>query len=179
MKTIRWLHVWREGGGVERLSLESNRAVGAIDCGAGPDPFQLEYEARWGMAGSTLFLSYRLRAAGVTHYKSLSTDGAGHWAVDGHSDRRLDDCLDADLWPTPFTNTLAIRRLVAGGRTEATIRVAWVDAFAGNVRPREQRYSQIAPDRWRFESIDDGFAAELLVDEEGLVLEYPGLFRRE
>ena len=38
-----------------------------------------------------------------------------------------------------------------------------------------QRYQRLAPDRWRFST--DGFEAELLVDPDGLVLDYGGLFR--
>ena len=177
-RTIEWRHLWREGGGIERLTLEAQRAVGHIDCTSGARPFQLDYEARWDLRWDTRFLSYRLQAGGSTLYKSLSGDGAGYWAVDGQPDKRLSGCLDADLWPTPFTNTLAIRRLLTASQTDATIQVAWVDAFEGTVRAREQRYTLLTPARWRFESVEDGFVTELTVDDDGIVIDYPGLFER-
>jgi hypothetical protein len=38
-----------------------------------------------------------------------------------------------------------------------------------------QRYQRLAADRWHFSTGD--FHAELLVDPDGLVLDYGGLFR--
>jgi hypothetical protein len=177
-RTIEWRHLWREGGGIEHTVLESSRAVGRIECHAGADPFELEYEVRWDPRWNARFLSYRLRARGVTHYRSVSADGAGHWAIDGLPDRRLYGGLDVDLWPTPFTNTMAIRRILGARQTAATLRAAWLDPFAGTVSAREQRYARLAPGLWRFESLDDGFSAELSVDDDGFVLDYPGLFVR-
>jgi hypothetical protein len=44
---------------------------------------------------------------------------------------------------------------------------------------RDQRYTALEPGAlYRFESPDSGFTAELPVDEDGFVLDYPGLFRR-
>jgi hypothetical protein len=43
------------------------------------------------------------------------------------------------------------------------------------VIPSAQRYQRLAPDRWGFSTGD--FQAELLVDPDGLVLDYGGLFR--
>ena len=42
-----------------------------------------------------------------------------------------------------------------------------------------QRYTRLHhPGAYRFESIASGFEAELAVDAQGLVVDYPGLFRR-
>jgi hypothetical protein len=42
-----------------------------------------------------------------------------------------------------------------------------------------QAYTRLADQRYRYESLDgSGFSAELAVDADGLVLDYPGLFRR-
>ena len=38
-----------------------------------------------------------------------------------------------------------------------------------------QRYARLADDRYRY--TQDGFEAELTVDEDGLVLDYEGLWR--
>ena len=43
---------------------------------------------------------------------------------------------------------------------------------------RQQRYTNLGGGRYRFESLDDDFTADLTVDEAGLVVDYPGLFRR-
>jgi uncharacterized protein len=55
-----------------------------------------------------------------------------------------------------------------------------VDPETLSVVPSRQRYLRLAERLWRFELVDDpdGFNAELEVDEDGLVLDYPGLFQR-
>jgi hypothetical protein len=57
--------------------------------------------------------------------------------------------------------------------------VAWVDAPSLSVEPKAQAYTRVARDRYLFESLDgDDFRTELLVDEDGIVIDYPELFRR-
>jgi len=109
----------------------------------------------------------------------LQTDGAGNW-TDG-SGTPLDElqgCLDVDIAVTPFTNTLPIRRLrLVPGHTE-TIRVVYVPVPSLDVSPWEQRYTALEDGRVRYESVQSGFSRELEVDTSGLVMSYPGLFRR-
>ena len=87
--------------------------------------------------------------------------------------------MDIDIWPTPFTNSFPIRRvpLEVGERRE--FRMAWVFAPDLTVSPQPQAYTQLADRLYLFESlVGSGFSAELPVDEDGIVLDYPGLFRR-
>jgi hypothetical protein len=43
----------------------------------------------------------------------------------------------------------------------------------------EQRYRCLEAGRlYRYEAVDRSFAADLTVDEDGLVVDYPGLFHR-
>jgi hypothetical protein len=48
--------------------------------------------------------------------------------------------------------------------------------------PEPQRYTRLKTGdggwTYRFVSLDGGFSADLPVDQDGLVLDYPGLFRR-
>ena len=87
----------------------------------------------------------------------------------------LADCIDVDLSFTPATNTLPIRRLGLEVGDEAEIRVAWLVWPELTVRPVRQRYARLARDRYRY--TQDDFEAVLTVDEQGLVLEYEGLWR--
>lgn len=95
----------------------------------------------------------------------------------------LDGCLDVDIGITPATNTLPIRRLgLAPGETRA-VRAAYVplpSEIEGAFRPRpaEQRYTRLADRVWRYDGLFRDFTAELTVDDLGLVLDYPALFRR-
>jgi uncharacterized protein len=83
--------------------------------------------------------------------------------------------VDVDLSFTPATNTLPIRRLRLDVGEEAEILVAWLVWPELEVRPVRQRYARLAQDRYRY--AQDDFEAELVVDDEGLVLEYEGLWR--
>ncbi len=114
----------------------------------------------------------------------LHADGLGRWtdAVTGAA-QPLDGCLDIDVYPSPFTNTLPIRRLPAlAPGAPVAIAVAYVTLPELTVRPAPQEYTLLErqPDgaRWRFRSLDSGFTAELPVDAEGLVRDYPGIARR-
>lgn len=176
MKTIEWRHLWCEGA-TERLRLEGRYARGRVECERPKDPFEVSYDVRWDARWRTRFAECRVTDGGRSRFKGLVNDGEGRWAVDGQPDRRLDGCIDVDIWPTPFTNTLVIRRLLIEGLDAADVLVAWIDALEGTVRARPQRYTRTAAG-WRFESIDDGFSAQLTVDDDGLVVDYPGFFER-
>lgn len=118
----------------------------------------------------------------------LLADGAGRW-TDGRGEPlpELDGCLDVDLSATPFTNTLPIRRLGLRPGESAELAVAYVAVPGLGVEAVRQRYGclEVGPDggRYRYESppdegLPEGFVAELVVDGDGLVADYPGLFRR-
>ena len=57
--------------------------------------------------------------------------------------------------------------------------MAWVGAPALTVQPQAQAYTRLADRRYLFETLDgSGFRAELPVDDDGIVVDYPDLFRR-
>ena len=108
----------------------------------------------------------------------LGVDPAGRWGeINGARRPELDGCTDVDLSCTPFTNTLPIRRLRIEVGDSADLLVARVDHETLAIVPERQRYTHLALQRWRYED-ESGFSADLEVDEHGLVLDYPGLFRR-
>lgn len=183
-RTICWIPTWntdRTGVGLEHLLLTEGRAdsvVLAIDEQLGP--FRLTYRLGWDE-------SWRLRDAELvavtarfTRSLVLETDGQGHWRKgSGQPMHELDGCLDIDIWPTPFTNSFPIRRepLLVGERRE--FRMAWVEAPGLTLHPQSQAYTRMADQLYRFENLDGGgFTAELPVDEDRIVLDYPNLFRR-
>jgi hypothetical protein len=183
-RTICWIPVWnkkQEGVGLEHLLLAERTAdsvVLAIDAERGP--FRLNYRLAWDE-------SWRLRDAELvvvterfTRSLRLQTDGQGHWRHgDGRTIDALDGCMDVDIWPTPFTNSFPIRRepMAVGDRRQ--FHVAWIFAPELTVHPQPQAYTRLADRLYLFESLDgSGFSAELPVDEEGIVVDYPVLFRR-
>jgi hypothetical protein len=162
------------GAGLEHLLLREGIAdsvVLAFD--EHGHPFRLAYRLAWDEAWRLRDAELVVTAEHGTRRLHLRTDGAGR-ALSS-----LDGCLDIDIWPTPFTNSFPIRRhpLAVGERRELV--VAWAAAPELTVRPVRQRYTRLAERRYRFETLDDdGFQAELAVDEDDVVIDYEGLFRR-
>lgn len=114
---------------------------------------------------------------------SLCPDGDGRW-TDGYGRAlpELDGCHDVDIQASPFTNTLAIRRLHLAPGESAELRVAFITVPELEVRAFRQRYTRLPGDGDRpvylYESLESDFRAELPVDGDGLLLEYPAYFRR-
>lgn len=109
---------------------------------------------------------------------ALSVDENNTWSVGERERSDLHGCLDIDLGFTPSTNTLPIRRLNLAVGESADVTAAWVRFPELSVQPLRQRYTRTAADRYRYESLDSGFTAELTVDDLGLVVDYPGGWRR-
>jgi hypothetical protein len=183
-RTICWTPTWnkvREGVGLEHLLLAERVAdsvVLAFDEEHGP--FRLTYRLTWDE-------SWRLRDAGLVvatersiRSLSLQTDGQGHWQHgDGRAIEELDGCMDVDIWPTPFTNSFPIRREPMDVGERRQFRMAWIFAPDLTVHPQPQTYTRMADRLYLFENLDgSGFRAELPVDEDCIVLDYPDLFRR-
>ena len=109
----------------------------------------------------------------------LESDGAGHWTDgDGKPLPMLNGAFDTDITATPFTNTLAIRRLGLGIGEGADIVTAYVSVPDLTISADPQRYTRRGPNRYRYASRNSDFTRDLDVDDDGLVLDYPGLFRR-
>lgn len=118
--------------------------------------------------------------AGSTRRIDLHGDGAGHWH-DGAGQilPELDGAIDVDLPLTPFTNTLPIHRLNLRAGQSADLRVVYIVLPVFTVTVDPQRYVCLEPlRRYRYESLDSDFKREIEVDADGLVVTYPGLYRR-
>ena len=108
-----------------------------------------------------------------THVRTveLRSDHVGRWEVNGEPAPHLDGCADIDLGWTPATNTVPIRRLDMEVGETASVSAAWIRFPELDVVANAQRYTRLAPDRWRYRSGEYDF--ELLTDAaSGLVLAY-------
>ncbi len=109
----------------------------------------------------------------------LDCDAEGEWRVDGASAPALAGCLDVDLEASAFTNAFPVHRLAldVGERAEAP--AAYVRALDLRVERLEQTYARLPHDgersRYHYVSPRFDYRDELVYDEFGLVLDYPGL----
>jgi uncharacterized protein len=181
-QTVCWVPTWsRDGLGLEHVLLAGTTADSTLLAfDEDGEPFRLAYRLRWDDSGllqqAELEALKGLEAASL----SLQADGHGCWRnAHGELLSHLDGCIDIDIWPTPLTNSLPIWRshLQVGERRE--FRMAWVSAPELEVVAKPQAYTRLEERLYLFESLDGtGFQAKLPVDEDGLVTDYPGLFRR-
>jgi hypothetical protein len=115
--------------------------------------------------------------------RELWIDNDGNWRHRGFEQAPdLSDCIDIDITVTPFTNTLPIRRLQLEEGQSAEISVAWIHIPELTLENARQRYTLLERTgtgaRYRFEGLFSRFQADLDVDADGLVIDYPGLWER-
>jgi uncharacterized protein len=144
--------------------------------------YQVRCDAGFCVTGLTISVTV---AAGETRL-ALAADSAGHWLANDQPRPDLDGCVDIDINCTPLTNTLPIRRLDFSAGQPHDLDVVYVSVPELSVQPVRQRYTLLTQDEpgdgerdeavYRYES--GSFRADLLVDADGLVLDYPGIWRR-
>ena len=136
--------------------------------------YRIECDAMWRV---------RMTDASVTgsHERiDLASDGQGRWReASGTPLPALDGAIDVDLSITPFTNTLPIRRLDLAEGQSADIRAIYIRLPELTITIDPQRYTCLARGRrFRYESLDTDFVRDIDIDANGLIVTYPGLFRR-
>jgi uncharacterized protein len=195
-RAVAW--VKDEPFGVEFAEIdigEEHMGARGVAIGTAPRPYRLDYE----LGTTSGFLTARLHATtrgeGWRRELDLRHDGNGVWSVAADEEGELDlppaggdtarlvGALDCDLGLSPVTNMMPILRhdlLHGGGPLEFTM--AWVSVPALAVRPDGQRYrhlSSVADHHViRFEAIDGSFAADITVDADAVVIDYPAIARR-
>ncbi len=178
MKTILWETLYQPG--LEHLTLTSSSEGTEIDSmvvgQADGRPFRLNYRL-------ILDTAYRVRWVNLSLFPReplmLFSDGTGHWFDSAsRSLPAFTGCIDIDIMTTPFTNTLPIRRLKLRPGEAKSLRMVYVSVPDLSLRVNEQRYTCLDAHHYRYDGLASGFSAVLEVDDDGLVVEYEGLFQR-
>lgn len=183
---------WRaEAAHVER---EKGRFTATgVQLGIGPVPYRVDYRLDTTAAWVTRTLQVTADGAGWRRSLELTRDPHGRWTTEANGSGQvdlpmpggdatdLDDALDCDLGLSPLSNTMPILRHrlhQQAGAAECTM--AWVSVPDLTVHRSLQRYQHLRTTPHgavvRFASGD--FTADLLVDADGFVVDYPQLARR-
>ncbi|CAG4912848.1 putative glycolipid-binding domain-containing protein [Paraburkholderia saeva] len=179
MREARWTS--EEGDGIEHLAFDARsdgfRVESALVGQRYGRPYGLFYSVTCDLQWRATHA--RLKIAGGDELELLG-DGAGHWRDgNGRTLDAIEGCIDIDIAATPFTNTLPIRRLKLAKGARRPISVAYISTPDLAVSRVEQAYTCIEPDReYRYEGIFRNFSANMTIDEDGLVIDYPSLFKR-
>jgi hypothetical protein len=86
------------------------------------------------------------------------------------------DCIDIDISLSPFTNTLPIRRLKFENNERLLIDVLYIDLPSGQIKPMKQWYTKLENRRYKYED-ETGYINSITVDEDGVIIDYPNLFK--
>ncbi len=175
-------HRWQslEAPGFELMEMSENaqhiEMRGMLVGEAEGQPIGASYHIRLG--ADWVFEGLNLRLLDGRALK-LRSDGKGRWTEnDGAPRPDLADCIDIDLSGSPVTNTLPINRARLNQGEAERFTMAYVALHSLDVTPFEQDYERLADRRFRYRSVESGFTADLSVDSDGLVTDYPELFRK-
>lgn len=183
-RTVCWSAIWNHNSpslGLENVVLTKGGADSILLAFAEDGtPFRLIYRLGWDDQGRIREADLEVQAGQEKRSLLLPSDAEGHWRhAHGDQLRELDGCIDIDIWPTPLTNSLPLWRSNWGINQRREYRMAWVSAPELTVEAKAQAYTCLKEDVYLFESLDgSGFQAELAVDDELVVVDYPSLFVR-
>lgn len=180
-RDIVWERLDRPG--LEHLTLEIGAdAIRAeslvllqLDSGLVRLRYRLHADGNW----RTRAASFRLDQGDVSRGLELARDGEG-WRVDGQARADLVGCPDIDIAATPLTNTMPIHQLALAPGEARTFRAVYVRVPELTVAPMDQDYTRLDPATppRRFRYTSPGFTAEVAVDADGLVEDYPPGWKR-
>jgi len=150
---------------------------------AKPIPYWLTYEFETAEDFVTRRMHVTANTPEATHTLDLQRDEAtGAWSVNGAPRPDLDGALDCDLGLSPLTNTPPVlRHALHRAPGEHHFLMAWIRVPELLVIPSRQTYTHLATSNdgqatVRYASGD--YHADLLLDADGLVVDYPGLAHR-
>lgn len=185
-KNVLW-SPWNEPG-LEHLRLVKS-SMGIIGDGliigiSDNVPFRVHYKIRCNSAWKVERVEINLLGDSSEDIK-LHADAKGHWTDDaGDPVPLLNGCVDADISASAFTNTIAIQRLGLKPGESSSLLAAYIPVPQMEVKLGKQRYTCLQHSlegglyKYEDEGLFPGFTADLPVDADGLVIDYPGLFRR-
>jgi uncharacterized protein len=181
-RTLLWQEA--DGIGLEHLLLnETDNGVSVESSVIGIDentPFCVHYQIQCSIDYQVKTVNVRLSGGKSVN---LSTDGAGNW-FDATNKRltNLTGCIDIDITATPFTNTLPIRRVTweVGQKREFLMTYFVIPTLDIYADPQRYTCLERHSDRsvFLFEALNTGFTAQITVDSDGFVVDYPELFKR-
>ena len=193
------LRVWAKdpfGAELGRVTVTgSTLSATGVAIGTHPTPYRVDYQLTTVDAYVTARLVVRTQGNAWRRALDLERASSGAWSCTTEAEGDLDQpapggelamvrgALDCDLGLSPTTNSMPVlrHRLHEGGGP-IDLLMAWVSVPDLAVHPSRQRYTFVRRDSTarivRFQSLDGPFEAEIGFDDDGVVLDYPGIARR-
>jgi uncharacterized protein len=141
------------------------------------EPLKVDYSAtcdtHWETREAEVSVS---RREGSARTMKIRVDLSRRWWVQGREQGELRDCVDLDIGLTPSTNTIPIRRLNLAVGESKELGVSWIKFPEFRADRARQKYTRVTEKEYKYES--GTFAANLLVDDLGLVVSYGNIWTR-
>lgn len=137
--------------------------------------YKVDYHLKTNKDWETTFLTLRTRFDNSEELTTLEKKD-GIWLLNNKPNAELKNVFDIDISLTPFTNTLPINRLKLKNNKRKIIEVLYFDILSKEVKPVKQIYKRLKADLYVYENYDKSFKADIKIDEQGLVFDYPELF---
>lgn len=149
---------------------------GGAEYGIGPAAARLQYlvEVRHD------WVTRRARVQGTAGPTTIDLEverrSNGSWYINGEHSAELEGLLDVDLGFTPATNLFPLRRLALKPGESADAAAAWLDDASWTFARLPQRYERRDSRSYWYRSPTTGYEGLLVVNAEGFVQMYPGLW---
>ena len=140
--------------------------------------YKIEYRIRTNHHWETTSFEIKSQLYNTIEIIDIRKEGKESWYVNGQADQKFNGCIDIDISLTPFTNTLPINRLKLLEKEEEQIKVLYVDVLGRKMMPVQQKYTKLSQTDYKYENVPNVFESVIVVDDLGLVVKYPGLFKR-
>ena len=137
--------------------------------------FKIDYHIKTTGNWETTFVNIRTQFANTIETITLEKID-GKYLLNGDPYVDANNISDIDISLTPFTNTLPINRLQLKDGEQQIIEVIYFDIFDRKIKPVKQVYTRLTSTQYVYENYDKTFKANILIDEQGLVIDYPELF---
>jgi len=144
----------------------------------GDDVYKVEYQIQTNINWETIFFEIKSKINDRVDHLFFKSDGKGNWKSEGTDTAQFQGCIDIDIPLTPFTNTLPINRLKLKEGASSQIKVIYIDLLENRVHAVHQKYTRLSSTEYQYENVPNDFEATILVDDAGLVIDYPRLFTK-
>lgn len=172
-RQVIWQRLDTGGPGLEHLQLGRGWVSGSVIGRAEGSPFSLRYRIEVDAQGHPS--ACELRVSGRSSL-ALTRSAAGVWFGNGQEWSDLSGCTDLDLNITPYTATLALRRLRLRPGQSGEVLAARIEVPSLSRQVVRQRYTCLTLTRYRSEDLAGDSSTELSVDEDLFVRYWPGRF---
>lgn len=152
---------------------------GTVDPNPKEHLFQVKYQVACDSRWRTRLVHIEVTGGKTPHLIDLTTNGQGGWYQNGVEVHNVCGCLDVDLEITPSTNMLPIRRLGLRVGGSAEIQATWIRFPDLSIEPLRQVYTRTGENLYHYESGNNGFEAEIEVDNLGLPVRYGNIWLRK